>query len=347
MYLRFKAITAASFVLALSIPAIAQSDLPNWIDQGDDWASQKANLQAAGEQFDTAWDLYQALAKQAGEPTKLEWSQMGDPAYDWSGIWTRTKGGLSYDPEVPADDATVNTAKLTEAGKANVASKVEHMATTGGEVDAELSFCGPATFPRLLTEPFLHEWVVTPSQTWLMWEQQQETVRVYTDGRDHVSEDAAFPVPDGDTIGFWASDTLVTHTNNLVAGNYQRGIMPAYSEQVEAVMRWHKVDDRTLEADVWIYDADNLAEPWYTRQSWTKLTNEDNKDLRLNYWNCTENQNNNIVTTDQGTSQFGDFDFVGDDAAISTDPAVAAAKAKAAAANTAPDTGDAPAPAAQ
>ena len=58
-----------------------------------------------------------------------------------------------------------------------------------------------------------------------------------------------------------------------------------------------------LEADYWVFDPVNLAEPWYTRQSWTELANDDNF-LRLRYWDCCENQNNDILEKSDGTSQF-------------------------------------------
>jgi hypothetical protein len=90
---------------------------------------------------------------------------------------------------------------------------------------------------------------------------------------------------------------------------------------VTTVERWRKVDDKTLQADAWVFDPPNLAKPWYTRQSWTKLTNDD-YSLRLRYWDCRENQNNAIIVTDEGTSQFPDFDFVDNDAAKSNDASV-------------------------
>ena len=62
-----------------------------------------------------------------------------------------------------------------------------------------------------------------------------------------------------------------------------------------------------------MFDPVNLAKPWYTRQSWTQLTNDD-KQLRIRYWDCRENANNEIIITDDGTSQFPDFDFVPNDA---------------------------------
>jgi hypothetical protein len=64
---------------------------------------------------------------------------------------------------------------------------------------------------------------------------------------------------------------------------------------------------------VWVFDPVNLAKPWYTRQSQTQLTNDD-KQLRIRYWDCRENSNNDIVRQDDGTSQFKDFTFVPKDA---------------------------------
>jgi hypothetical protein len=95
-------------------------------------------------------------------------------------------------------------------------------------------------------------------------------------------------------------------------GQYQRGTQPNYSDQVEVVERWRKVDPVTLEADYWIFDPVNLAEPWYTRQSWTELENDDHL-LRIRYWDCRENSNNNVIETEDGNSQFPDLDFVSND----------------------------------
>ena len=194
------------------------------------------------------------------------------------------------------------------------------MARTGGEYDP-ISDCRPPGTPRWFTEPFLHEFIVTPKQTWLINEMVNDVRRVYTDGRDHTPAEDAYPTWNGDTIGFWDGDVLVAHTKYLMSGQYQRGVQPNYSDQVSIVERWKKVDPKTLQADVWVFDPVNLAEPWYTRQSWTQLTN-DNTQLRIRYWDCRENSNNAIITTDSGTSQFRDFDFVPDDAAVSTDEAV-------------------------
>jgi hypothetical protein len=316
----FVKILISSAGMALPVLAVSQQapSYVGWLDKdASSWQASKAWLQAFGDQFDSAWAQYQFLQRQAGGGERLGWQDMAKPEYDWSGIYTRTGGGLSFDPDIRANEMT---AKLTPAGAAARQRKIEQLQTTGGEYDP-ISDCRPPSFPRWATEPFLKEWVVTPDQTWLMNEMVNDVRRIYTDGREHTAPADAYPSANGDSIGFWHDGMLVVHTTYLISGQYQRGTQPDYSDQVEVVERLKKVDPVTLEADYWVFDPVNLAEPWYTRQSWTKLENEDNF-LRIRYWFCGENQNNAIIEKDDGTSQFPDFDFVEDDAAVSSDEAV-------------------------
>ena len=292
-------------IVALMIPMLVAQDTPRWIAQDANWTANKAKLQALGEKYKTSAEMFDALKQSAHGGLTLKWSQMSEPAYDWSGIYTRTKGGLQYDPDLGPTD--VPSAALTAAGEKVMKEKAEHLTKTGGEYDP-ISDCRPPGTPRWLTEPFLKEYVVTPSQTWLINEMVNDVRRVYTDGRAHTPEDEAYASWNGDTVGFWDGDVLVTHTKYLMEGQYQRGVQPNYSDQTTTVERWHKVDPKTLQADVWVFDPVNLAKPWYTRQSWTKLS-DDQKALRIRYWDCRENPNNAISVTDQGTSDFKQFTF--------------------------------------
>jgi hypothetical protein len=312
-------LVAIAAIAIVVITMVSAQDTPAWIDQDENWAANKQKLQAFGERFESSDALYDALKQAAGGGKPLTWAQMGDAPYDWSGIYSRTKGGLHYDPDLPPESGP-ETAKLTPAGQQIVKAKADHITRTGGEVDP-ISDCRPPGTPRWFTEPFLHEFIVTPAQTWLINEMVNDVRRVYTDGRGHTPEADAYPSWNGDTIGFWDGDTLVTHTRYLMKGQYQRGVQPNYSERTTIVERWHKVNPRTLQADVWVFDPVNLTAPWYTRQSWTKLT-DDKKELRIRYWDCRENANNAIITTEAGTSQFPDFTFVPNDAAASSDPSV-------------------------
>jgi len=286
--------------------SLAKDEVPGWLNKGENWPTQKQQLQAYGDRFKTSWELYQSLKQAAGESKPPGWAQMGEPAFDWSGVYTRSGGALEFDADLKGPSPRT-TARLTPAGQSVVDGKTEQIKRTGGEYDP-LSDCRPPGVPRWFTEPFLHEFIVTPRQTWLINEMVNDVRRVYTDGRDHTPEADAYPLANGDTIGFWDGDTLVMHTRDLMAGQYQRGVQPNYSEQTTLVERWHKVDERTLQADVWVFDPVNLKAPWYTRQSWTKLTNDDTA-LRLRYWDCRENGNNAITKKGDGTSEFETFDF--------------------------------------
>jgi hypothetical protein len=248
----------------------------------------------------TAWDLYQTLREQAGGGAPLTWADIPD----WTGLWTwDTSGGFKFDPATPAGVAT--TAKLTPEFRRRLDEELARVAR-GIEYDP-ISSCAPPGFPRWLAIPFLREHIVTPEQTWMTSETVNNVRRIYTDGRDHIPEVDRYPLYYGDSIGFWSSQTLTVHTNQLRAGIYQRG-NPEYTDQVETVEVWRKVDDRTLEVDVWVYDPPALVEPWYVRHRYYKVGNDD-KTLRIRYWDCLENPNNAVYRTEEGSTQFRDFTF--------------------------------------
>src|SRR5450755_4341805 len=83
-----------------------------WTPKGDNWAGEKAKLQALGEQYESSWALFEKLRADAQGGQQLKWEQLSLPAYDWSGLYTRTKGGLQFDPDLPAG-AGPDSAQLT------------------------------------------------------------------------------------------------------------------------------------------------------------------------------------------------------------------------------------------
>jgi hypothetical protein len=261
----------------------------------------KARMTELGRQHKTATALYNALKEQAHGGTRLDSKTIPD----WKGIYSRARGGITFDPDQAP--GTPPTAKLTPEYQARLAKRIA-MAKKGVEWDP-ISTCAPPGHPRWLTEPFLREFIVTPDQTWLINEMVNDIRRIYTDGRDHTPEADRYPLYDGDSIGFWDGDKLVIHTNQLKAGIYQRS-NPDYSDQVETVEIWQKVSDTLIEVDVWVYDPPALTEPWYTKQSYARVSDQD-KNLRIRYWNCGENQNNSVIQTQEGATAFKDFTFTG------------------------------------
>lgn len=253
---------------------------------------------ALGKAHRTAWDLYQALKAEAKGGQRLLWTNLPD----WSGVYSRPAVRFfAFDPDMP--EGVLTTASLTPEFRARLEKRVADV-ERGIEWDP-ISTCAPPGHPRWLTEPFTREFIVTPDQTWLINEMVNDIRRIYTDGRDHEPVEDRYPLYNGDSIGFWDGHTLVIHTNQLRAGIYQRS-HPDYTEQVETVEMWRRADDRTVTADVWVYDPPALLEPWYVTNRYGKLSDP---DIRIRYWNCSENQNNSVYQTRDGTTQFNAFTF--------------------------------------
>jgi hypothetical protein len=301
---RTRGIAAAGVLLALAIPvaACSESEAPTAPVQltavlPDRTKEQNSEL---GRQHKTALELYQALREEARGGRPLEWSRLPD----WSGVYSRpANAGFAFDPDQKPGE--LPTAQLTSAYQARMMSRIADV-RKGIEWDP-ISTCAPPGHPRWLTEPFLREFIVTPDQTWLINEMVNDIRRIYTDGRDHIPPDDRYPIPNGDSIGFWDGPKLVIHTNQLQSGIYQRS-HPDYTDQVETVEIWQKTDDKTLTAQVWVYDPPALTEPWYVKQSYIKLSDPD-RTLRIRYWHCGENQNNAVVQTKEGSTQFRGFTF--------------------------------------
>ena len=258
---------------------------------------------ALGAPYKSGAELYAALKARAGGGAPLSLDDMPD----WTGLWARV-GPPLFDPEQKPGDLT--SAKLKPEPLADLQHRRE-LSAQGVEYDP-LSNCSPPGFPRWLAIPFLREFIVTPAQTYLFSETMNNLRRVYTDGRDHPPAADAYPLYYGDSIGFWTGKTLVIHTSQVTAGIYHRND-PQYSEQLDAVEVWNKVDPETVLVDVWVYDPETLLEPWYVRQTYKQVSNPDGY-LRVNYWYCGENPNNTVVETGEGTSQFSDFTFTDKDA---------------------------------
>ena len=250
----------------------------------------------------SAWSLYQTLKTLANGGTPLSLDDMPD----WTGLWVRT-GRPFFDPEQEFSQLT--TAKLQPAVLEELQKRRE-LSAQGIEYDP-ISDCSAPGFPRWLAIPFLREFIVTPAQTYLFSETMNNLRRIYTDGRGHPPAEDAYPLHYGDSIGFWAGHTLVIHTSQVRAGIFHRND-PRYSEQLETVEVWNKVDADTITADVWAYDPETLVEPWYVQQTFKQVPNPDGY-LRIGYWHCGENPNNVVVETEEGTSQFSDFTFTEED----------------------------------
>jgi hypothetical protein len=238
-------------------------------------------------EYASSLEEYNALQLAARGGTRLQWAKMPD----WSGVWQRETSlpmRIYFFDEsaeiVPGTRGYPKPPALTPRYQAAYEKKMEGI-KSGKEWD-RLSWCLPAGYPRVLAEPWLREFVVTPNETWMTHEQVNETRRVYTDGRGHVPDAEAIPLWLGDSIGFWNRDTLVVHTTHVKAGQYQRG-NPDYSFKTTTVEQLRLVEPTMIEDRVTVYDPDSLLKPMHAVFHYRKRTG----DVRVNYASCEENNN--------------------------------------------------------
>ena len=147
--------------------------------------------------------------------------------------------------------------------------------------------CLPTGWPRDIFMSFQHEDIVTPGETWLISEQESEVRRIYTDGRGHVPQDEAYPLWDGDSIGFWKGNTLVAHTINMKAEEIQR-VMPSTSGEASTIEHMALIGPNRFKDSAVLYDPKALKKPWHGYQVYGRVTKEND---RIDMWSCEENQN--------------------------------------------------------
>jgi hypothetical protein len=173
----------------------------------------------------------------------------------------------------------------------------------GAEYD-RLTTCEPAGYPRWLLEPYVREFVNTPSQSWWLNDLGNDTRRIYID-QEHKNIDGTHS-PEGDSIGFWMDDMLVVHTINIYPNDYFRG-QPPTSNQFESVEVWRMVKlangEPRINVNVTFYDKLSLARPVTATYTFRRNTELEAAGYRLRHWECESNENSFLVVDPKGRPQ--------------------------------------------
>ena len=252
--------------------------------------------------FSESWAAYQQMkAKVKSKP--MTWDQLPD----WSGVWTGSPDYLPYYRLDKDGGLTVRVSQKNTTETSKIAApltpeyhakavKVLQDRSKGVDWDY-VSNCIPAGFPRWVASGYLKEFALTPEMVWLLNEEQSEVRRVYVDGREHTPRDEAYPLFEGDSVGFWDGDTLVVHTVDNKAGTWDRS-GAAYSDQVNTIERIRRISDTVIEDQMTIYDKLSLTKPWNLTVHFKRVT--DPEDLRIRMFSC--NENNNVVQDATGNT---------------------------------------------
>jgi hypothetical protein len=217
---------------------------------------------------------------------------------DWSGVWQMV-GNTVFDQDTKSPkNGVAGLPGTTEAIPYNAEWRKKYEANMARVAidrfpDPVTTCSTPSGWPRDLNTPDTNEFVVRPEQSWILTENGPNVVRIYTDGRPHLSPDDIWPTYSGDSVGHWEGDTLVFDTIGVKGWPYQiidrTGAIS--SDQLHTVTRMRKIDANTIEADITLTDPAAFTGPWHVVKRFRKL-----KDgSRVFDYVCAENQRN-VVT---------------------------------------------------
>jgi hypothetical protein len=248
--------------------------------------------------------IVSALALAAGVvPPGQAWAQKviakdGRELPDWSGVWQMV-GNTVFDQATknpPNGVAGLPGTKEAVPYNAEWQKKYEaNMARVAVDrfPDPVTTCSTPSGWPRDLNTPDTNEFVVRPEQSWILTENGPNVVRIYTDGRPHLSPDEIWPTYSGDSVGHWEGDTLVFDTIGVKGWPSQiidrTGAIS--SDKLHTVTRMRKVDAKTIEADMTLDDPEAFTKPWHVVKRFRKLPD----GTRAFDYVCAENQRN-VVT---------------------------------------------------
>jgi hypothetical protein len=263
-------------------------------------------LELPPKEFATAEEHYEYLLVQADGGTRHTMATI--PV--WDGLWG---SGNNTMPAIFLVDGTLAVAwapggivkegVLTPPYEAQFERRRAEIEEYGQQRYDRLTNCEYPGVPRWLWEPYIKEFVNTPTQTWMFNDFMNETRRIYI-GKEHVNIEAKHSST-GDSIGFWDGEKLVVWTKWVNPADYVRG-MPLTSNQFELVETWeqHVFEDgsKQLVTQVTFYDPLALVKPQsavYTHHSRPDL---EEAGVRIRNWECTTSSNS--YRDEEGNTQF-------------------------------------------
>jgi hypothetical protein len=176
---------------------------------------------------------------------------------DLSGIWAPSASGV-IELRAPGLGAPPTARVEPPAFQRWALEKQKRM---GPLANAEPSLrCEPLGVVRFLTNPYPAQIVQTPELVVILSELTTTYRRIWIDGRPHRSD--ADPLFNGDVIGRWEGDTLVTSVKALDVHEWvgQPGFF--ISDAAQITERFRRPDSNTLLYQYTVEDPKVLTKPW-------------------------------------------------------------------------------------
>jgi hypothetical protein len=250
-------------------------------------------------EFSNSAEHYAWLLDQAGGGTRHNFATLPR----WDGLWN-TAGNTMMDAfvDAPGFSGKVRAGVLTPAYEQAYKERWRQQ-TEMGEVQYDrLTHCEPPGYPRFLLEPYTHEFINLPNESYQINDYASGTRRIYIGG-EHINLEGTHSWY-GDTIGFWDGDRLITHTVDLYPADFTRWA-PMTSNQFESVEIWelkkYPDDVERLEVQVTFYDENAFTRPVHAVYAFRHATALEAAGYRVRHWEC-EQTNNAVMTADGSTT---------------------------------------------
>jgi hypothetical protein len=217
----------------------------------------------------------------------------------WEGLWSAA-GNTSTDLFVKGGGLGTGGEIVSGVLTPSYEEAFKKRRSLGADYD-RLTTCEPAGYPRWLLEPYVREFVNTPSQSWWMNDLGNDTRRIYI-GQEHKNIDGTHS-PEGDSVGFWVNDMLIVHTIHIYPNDYFRG-QPPTSNQFESVEVWRMIPlangEPRINVNVTFYDKISLQRPVTAAYTFRRNTELEDAGYRMRHWECESNENSFLVIDDKG-----------------------------------------------
>ncbi len=214
----------------------------------------------------------------------------------WDGLW-ETAGNTHMNLFIEGGNfqGKVIAGVLTPAYEAAYRERWRQQQEEGQVRYDRLTHCEPAGLPRWLLEPYSHEFVNLPDQSYFINDFANSIRRIYI-GQPHQNLYGTHSWL-GDTVGFWEGDRLVMHTKYLLPADFTRW-SPMTSNQFESVEIWelkqYPGGIARLEVQATFYDRYAFTRPVSAVYAFRHATALMEAGHRPQHWEC-ENSSNSYL----------------------------------------------------
>jgi hypothetical protein len=256
---------------------------------------------APPKEFATSDEHYAYLLEQAKGGTKHALTSVPR----WDGLWN-TAGNTHMSSFIEGGNfnGKVRAGVLTPEYETAYKERWRQQQELGEVQYDRLTHCEPVGYPRWLLEPYTHEFINLPEQSYLINDYGPGIRRVYI-GEEHTNLYGTHSWF-GDTIGFWDGNKLTTHTKYLLPADFTRW-SPMTSNQFESVETWelksYPDGIERLEVQVTFYDRYAFTEPVNAVYAFRRATELEKVGHRPQHWECETSSNDFLSESGSTTSK--------------------------------------------